>query len=218
MAVVYGMVIAGLAIIFWMLASYNRLVVIRQNVRESWSAIETELRRRFDLIPNLVETVKGYAGHERETLEAVIKARNAAASTTGGAPAEQAAAQGLLSGALTKLMALSEAYPDLKANENFNRLQTELGDTETRISQARRFYNANVKEMNTSVETFPTVLIAAPMGFRQQPYYGLEDAAAMEPVRVSFGSTSAPSISGGQSGGQSIKLPESRLEQTEKSP
>src|ERR1700723_977108 len=103
---VYGMIIAALAIGFWMLTSYNRLVVLRQNVRESWSAIETELRRRFDLIPNLVETVKGYAGHERETLEAVIKARNAAVSTTGGAPAEQAAAQGVLTGALTKLMAL----------------------------------------------------------------------------------------------------------------
>ena len=212
MAVIYGMLIAGIAIVIWMLSSYNKLVVLRQNVRESWSAIETELRRRYDLIPNLVETVKGYAGHERETLEAVIKARNAAASV-GGGPSEQAAAQGLLSGALTKLMALSEAYPELKANENFSRLQTELGETETRISQARRFYNANVKEMNTAVETFPTVLIAAPMGFHGQAYYGLDDAAAMEPVRVNFGGTGGPSISGGQS----IKLPESRLEQTEKS-
>ncbi len=212
---VYGMIFAGVAILIWMLTSYNRLVVIRQNVRESWSAIETELRRRFDLIPNLVETVKGYAGHERETLEAVIKARNAAASSAGAPPADQAAAQGVLSGALTRLMALSEAYPDLKANENFSRLQTELGDTETRISQARRFYNANVKELNTAIETFPTVLIAAPMGFRGQPYYGLEDQAAMEPVHVSFGNASAPSLSGGQT----LKLPESsRVDQTDKLP
>lgn len=215
MAVVYGMLIAAVVIIVWMVSSYNRLVALRQNVRESWSAIETELRRRYDLIPNLVETVKGYAGHEKETLEAVIRARNWAVSTV-GMPAEQAAAQGALTGALNKLMVLSEAYPELKANENFNRLQTELGDTETRISQARRFYNANVKEMNLAVESFPTALIAPPMGFRSQPYYGLEDAAAMDPVRINFSGTSAPSIA--DNGGQTIKLPDSRVEQKEKSP
>jgi len=122
----------------WMIGTYNRLVMLRQNVRESWSAIETELRRRYDLIPNLVETVKGYAAHEHGTLEDVIKARNSAVSSI-GMPDAQAAANTVLSGALTKLVALSESYPELKANENFNQLQKEIGDTETRISQARRF-------------------------------------------------------------------------------
>ncbi len=181
-----GMLVAGVLIVLWVIITYNRLVVIRQNVRESWSAIETELRRRYDLIPNLVETVKGYAGHERETLEAVVQARNSAASAP-ATPDQQAAAQSMLTGALTKLVALSEAYPDLKANENFNRLQNELSETETRISQARRFYNANVRELNAAVETFPTVLLSGPLGFKEQAYYGLDDQAAAQPVKVNFG-------------------------------
>lgn len=181
---------------FWMIGTYNHMVMLRQNVRESWSAIETELRRRYDLIPNLVETVKGYATHEKSTLEDVIKARNSAVSTV-GMPDAQNAANSVLSGALTKLVALSEAYPELKANENFNQLQKELGDTETRISQARRFYNANVRELNAAVETFPTVLVATSFGFRAQPYFGIEDPAAFEPAAVNFGTKqieSAPSI------------------------
>jgi LemA protein len=184
-SVTIGMIIAGVLIIGWVIVTYNRLVVVRQNVRESWSAIETELRRRYDLIPNLVETVKGYAGHERETLEAVVQARNTA-SAAPATPEQQAAAQSVLGGALTKLVALSEAYPDLKANENFKQLESELTETETRISQARRFYNANVRELNSSVETFPTVLIAGPLGFKGQAYFGLDDAAAAQPVKVSF--------------------------------
>jgi len=186
MAFVTGAAIFAVVILIWVIGTYNRLVQLRQNVRESWSAIETELRRRYDLIPNLVETVKGYATHEKDTLEAVIAARNSAVSNV-SSPEAQAAAQNVLTGALTKLMALSEAYPQLKANENFNQLQRELGDTETRISQARRFYNANVREMNTACETFPSVVIANNTGFKPQPYFGIDDPAAFEPVKVGFG-------------------------------
>ena len=171
---------------FWMVGTYNKLVVMRQGVRESWSAIDTELRRRYDLIPNLVETVKGYASHEHDTLEDVIKARNSAISTA-ATPEAQAGAQNMITGALTKLMALSEAYPQLKANENFTQLQKELGDTETRISQARRFYNANVREFNSMTEQFPTVLIANTFGFKSQTYFGIDNPDAFEPVPVKFG-------------------------------
>ncbi len=185
----YGLwIVLGLLVLaaIWMIGSYNKMVMLRQNVRESWSAIETELRRRYDLIPNLVETVKGYAIHEKSTLEEVIRARNSAVSTV-GMPDAQNAANTVLSGALTKLVALSEAYPDLKANENFNQLQKELAETETRISQARRFYNANVRELNASVESFPTVLIATSFGFRAQPYFGIEDPAAFDSPSINFG-------------------------------
>jgi LemA protein len=163
---------------------YNKLVRLRQNVRESWSAIDTELRRRYDLIPNLVETVKGYATHEKETLERVIQARNAAASNN-GTPSEQAVTENQLSGALRQLFALSEAYPDLKANQNFLGLQNQLEETENRLGQARRFYNANVRELNTSVETFPSVIIANSFGFKPEAYFETEESAR-EPVAVKF--------------------------------
>jgi LemA protein len=182
-----GLLVGAVVISLFVMGSYNRLVRLRQETREAWSAIETELRRRYDLIPNLVETVKGYAGHERETLEAVVKARNAAVLS--GPVEQQVQSQNVLGQALGRLMALSEAYPQLKANENFNALQSQLSETETRISQARRFYNAVVKELNTTCESFPTVLIAGPFGFHGQPYFGIEDAAAFEPVQVSFGAS-----------------------------
>ena len=178
-----GIVVLAVVVI----GMYNHLVSLRQQVREAWSAIETELKRRYDLIPNIVETVKGYAGHERETLESVVKARNNAA--IGGPVEQQVQAQNVLGQALGRLFALSEAYPDLKANDNFKALQTELTETETRISQSRRYYNAVAKELNTACESFPSVLIARSFGFRQQPYFGIEDAAAFEPVKVSFGSS-----------------------------
>ena len=164
---------------------YNKLVRLRQNVRESWSAIDTELRRRYDLIPNLVETVKGYASHERETLEAVIQARNAAASNT-GSPADQVQTENMLSGALRQLFALSEAYPQLQANQNFQDLQQQLNETENRLSQARRFYNANVRELNNGVEMFPSSLIAGSFGFKPEQYFEIEEAAARGPVAVKF--------------------------------
>lgn len=164
---------------------YNKLVRLRQSVREAWSAIDTELRRRYDLIPNLVETVKGYASHEKSTLEAVISARNAAAANH-GTPAEQAVTENQLSGALRQLFALSEAYPDLKANQNFNQLQAQLEETENRLGQSRRFYNANVRELNTATETFPSVIIANMFGFKAEPYFEVEEAAARAPVAVKF--------------------------------
>jgi LemA protein len=184
----WGVLIVLALIAMWMIGTYNRLVRMRQDVRESWAAIETELRRRYDLIPNLVETVKGYAAHEHDTLEDVIKARNSAISTA-ATPDAQAGAQNFLTGALGKLIALSEAYPQLKANDNFNQLQKELSDTETKISQARRFYNANVREFNSATETFPNVLIANSFGFKPQTYFGIDDAAAFEPVAIKFGNS-----------------------------
>lgn len=186
MSILAGLLALVVLLIIYMVTTYNRLVVMRQNVRESWSAIETELRRRFDLIPNIVEAVKGYAGHEKDTLEAVIKARNTAVTNI-SSPQALAGSQDSLSGALSKLFALSESYPQLKANENFMQLQNELGETETRLSQARRFYNANVRELNAKIESFPTVLIAGQMGFSVQPYFGIENPDAFEPVKVSFG-------------------------------
>jgi LemA protein len=164
---------------------YNNLVRLRQSVAESWSAIDTELRRRYDLIPNLVETVKGYAAHEKGTLEAVITARNAAASTQ-GSPAAQAQTENILSGALRQLFALSENYPQLKANENFMQLQKDLDETENRISQARRFYNANVRELNTAVQSFPSSVIAQAADFKAAQYFEIDDNAARGPVSVKF--------------------------------
>ena len=166
-------------------ASYNKLVRLRQNVREAWSAIDTELRRRYDLIPNLVETVKGYATHEKETLENVIQARNAAIANT-GTPEEQAKTEGQLSGALRQVFALSESYPDLKANANFMQLQAQLEETENRLGQSRRFYNANVRELNTATETFPSVIVANMFGFKPESYFEIEEAAARGPVQVKF--------------------------------
>jgi len=164
---------------------YNNLVRLRQSVAENWSAIDTELRRRYDLIPNIVETVKGYAAHEKGTLEAVITARNAAASTQ-GSPQAQAQSENVLSGALRQLFALSENYPQLKANENFKELQQDLDETENRISQARRFYNANVRELNTAVESFPSSLIAGATGFKSAQYFEIDDSSARAPVSVKF--------------------------------
>src|ERR1700722_5880630 len=138
------------AVLLTALYVFNHLVRLRQNVKESWSDIDTELKRRYDLIPNLVETVKGYAAHEHQTLEAVIAARSAAVSNS-GPPPSQANTENALSGALRNLFVVAEQYPQLKANEGFQQLQQQLTDTEGRISQARRFYNANVRELNTAV-------------------------------------------------------------------
>lgn len=178
-------VVVLLVLVAFVVGSYNRLVRLRQNVREAWSAIETELRRRYDLIPNLVETVKGYASHERETLDNVIRARNAAASNT-GSPQEQAQTETQLNGALKQMFALSEAYPDLKANSNFQALQGQLEETENRLGQSRRFYNANVRELNTACETFPSVILANSFGFKTEQYFEVEDNAVRESVAVKF--------------------------------
>lgn len=184
-AVLIGILVVAGGLILFVIGIYNRLVRLRQNVQESWSAIDTELRRRYDLIPNLVETVKGYAGHERETLESVIQARNAAVTNT-GTPEEQAQSENILTGALRQVFALSEAYPDLKANQNFMQLQDQLNQTENQLAQARRFYNANVREMNTAVEMFPSSLIAGSFGFTKAEYFEIDDPAARGPVKVEF--------------------------------
>ncbi len=181
--IVFIVVLVLLGLLF--AGSYNKLVRLRQNVRESWSAIDTELRRRYDLIPNLVETVKGYATHEKETLDAVIRARNAALANT-GTPEQQAATETQLTGALRQVFALSEAYPDLKANTNFIQLQAQLEETENRLGQSRRFYNANVRELNTETETFPSVIVANMFGFKSEQYFEVEEAAARGPVQVKF--------------------------------
>jgi len=207
-------VLIGLALIvgipFLVFVSiYNKLVKLRQGVRESWSAIQTELQRRFDLIPNLVEVVKGYAQHERSTLEEVIKARNAAISAQ-ESPESLAQANRVLSSALRDVFALSEAYPQLKANENFKELQDQLEQTETRISQARRFYNANVRELNNACEMFPSAVVARAQGFKPEVYFGLEDPDAYMPVKISgLATPSSP----GDEAGSTIKLTEKQKEQ-----
>ena len=158
--------------VLYAIATYNRLVRQRNLVREGWSGIDVQLRRRADLVPNLVETVKGYAGHERGTLEAVVHARQAAVSAA--TPAEQAAAENQLTSALRQVFALAEAYPDLKANQNFLQLQSELADLENKIAAARRFFNNATAEFNASVEQFPAVLFARSLGFSRREFFELE--------------------------------------------
>ena len=173
--------------IVWVIATYNALVRLKQHCRESWSGIDTELRRRYDLIPNLVETVKGYAAHEREVLENVTRARTRAAAST-GSPKSQANDENVLVGALRQLFAVSERYPDLKASGNFLALQEELANTEDRIQAARRFYNANVRDLNTRIEVFPSNLIAGMFSFAKEEFFEIEDAVVRQlPAVGSFG-------------------------------
>ncbi len=173
------------AVVLWGVAQYNGLVRLRNLVKESWKQIDVELQRRHDLIPNLVETVKGYAKHERETLDAVIAAR-AAASQPGASVAQQAEQENLLSQALGKMFALAEAYPDLKANTNYLQLQAELTNTEDRIAAGRRFYNANVRELNTKIEVVPTNIIAGWFHFTQAEYFEIADPSVGTVPTVSF--------------------------------
>ena len=176
-----------LAIFVWM--TYNRFVLLRNRVKEAWSDIEVLLKRRYDLIPNLVETVKGYAAHEKNTLEAVINARNIAMKSGNKSIAEQSKNENILSGTLKSLFALSENYPDLKANTNFLELQRELVDTENKIQASRRFYNNNVLAFNTKREMFPSNIIANIFNFEKNEFFKLDEAekeAAKNPVKVSF--------------------------------
>ena len=175
------------AVVLLAIATYNGLVGLRQRVRQSFADVDVQLKQRHDLVPNLVETVKGYASHERETLENVIKARNAAVAASG--PAAQAQAENMLSGMLRQLFALAEAYPDLKANANFQQLQTELGDIENKIAAARRFFNTVVAEYNTTRESFPAVLFANMLGFTREDFFNLDEgerAATREAPKVQF--------------------------------
>jgi LemA protein len=180
------------------IVSYNRFVSQRNAIKDAWANIDTELRRRYDLIPNLVETVKGYAAHEREVFENVTRARAAATAAT-GSPAEQAAAEGPLTAALRQLFAVAENYPDLKANQNFLALQQELSNTEDRLQTARRFYNANVRDYNQRVHQFPSGVIAGMFHFQDEEFFEVDDALREAGApQVSFGdagsTASAPSV------------------------
>jgi LemA protein len=157
--------------VLWAITVYNGLVTMRQRVNQAFADIDVQLRQRHDLVPNLVETVKGYAAHERGTLDDVVKARNAAVAAQG--PAQQAAAENMLSGALRQLFALSEAYPDLKASANFQQLQAELTDLENKIAASRRFFNNAVQEYNAGIQRFPAALFAGSFGFAQKDYFDL---------------------------------------------
>jgi len=183
-------IIIGLIVLFvlWVIMIYNGLVALRQRVNQAFSDIDVQTKQRHDLIPNLVETVKGYAAHERGTLEAVVQARNAAVTAQAGGVAAQAAAENVLSGALRQLFALSEAYPDLKANQNFQQLQSEISDIENKIAAARRFFNNSVQEYNTGIQQFPAALFAAALGFSQRTFFdvGEERAVVEKPPEVKF--------------------------------
>ena len=182
--------------------SYNRFVSQRNLIRDAWANIDTELRRRYDLIPNLVETVKGYAAHEREVFEEVARTRSAAAGAT-GTPAEQAAAEGPFMAALGRLFAVAENYPELKANQNFLALQQELSNTEDRIQTSRRFYNSNVRDFNRRVQSFPSMFIARTFGFHEAEFFEIPDSIREAgPPQVSF-APGAPSVSFGPPGGAS---------------
>jgi LemA protein len=174
-----------LAILIWAVLNYNLLVRIRQQVRESWSGIDTELKRRYDLVPNLVDTVKGYAAHEREVLQSVTEARARAQAST-GSPEDQARDEKALVDSMRQLLAVAEGYPDLKASEHYLALQKELANTENRIQAARRFYNGNVRDMNTRVEVFPSNLIASMFNFTREEYFEVESSVIREVVDVNF--------------------------------
>jgi LemA protein len=192
-------------LVLWVAGMYNGLVRLRNLVQEAWRQIDVELKRRHDLIPNLVETVKGYATHERQALDSVVTARAAAASTAGSVE-QQAAAEGALSAALGRLFAVAEAYPDLKANQNYLALQTELTETEDRVAAGRRFYNANVRELNTRVESFPSNLFASTFGFNRAEYFEVADITQRDAPQVSFGQASSPAL-GGQGAQRGIQAP-----------
>ncbi len=166
---------------------YNGLIVLKNRVQEAWSDIQVQMKRRYDLIPNLVETVKGYAKHESSTFEKVIQARNMAMAQN-GTPQQQAQAENILSGTLKSLFAVTENYPELKANENFLKLQFELTDTEDKIKAARRFYNSNVLSLNTKIEVFPSNIIAGYFSFEKKEFFELDESeqAAKQPVAVKF--------------------------------
>ncbi len=185
--IVLGVVVL---VVLWLVVAFNGFVTLTNRVKEAWADIQVQLKRRYDLIPNLVETVKGYAAHESSAFENVTKARAAAMGVSSSKPgsAASAAAEDQLSGTLKTLFAVSEAYPDLKANQNFLQLQKELGDTEDKIQASRRFYNTTVMALNTSLQSFPGNVIANSFGFAPMSLFELaaSDAAAAEPVKVQF--------------------------------
>lgn len=183
-AIIFAVIVV--VFVVWLIATYNGLVKANVRVDEAWSDITVQLKRRYDLIPNLVDTVKGYAKHEKEVLENVTKARNMAQQNT-GSPAEQAQSENMFTNALKSLFAVAESYPDLKANQNFLQLQSELVDTENKIQAARRFYNGSARDLNIKIQVFPTNIFARQLGFEQREFFEIEDRAAVEePVKVKF--------------------------------
>jgi len=178
-----GVLVVIVVIAVAIITLYNRLVTLRNRVENAWSQIDVQLRRRYDLIPNIVETVKGYAAHEKEALERVIQARSVAMAAQG--VEQQSQAENMLTGTLKSLFALSEAYPDLKANQNFLMLQEELTGTEGKIAYARQFYNDSVMSYNMAIQQFPANVIAGMFRFAERPYFEIE-AVAREPVKVQF--------------------------------
>ncbi len=187
MGIVIGGIVGFFAVIIaiFLIGAYNSLVQLRQRVQNAWAQVDVQLKRRYDLIPNLVGAVKGYAGHEKDTLEKVTQARNMAANA--GSVREQMQAENMLSGALRSLFAVAEAYPDLKANTNFLQLQNELSDTEGKIAFSRQFYNDTVQKFNTKIELFPTNLVAGMLGFGMVDYFNLQgEYEARQAVKVEF--------------------------------
>lgn len=182
----WAVLAAGVAVLAWGILTYNRLIALRQRAREGWSGIDVQLKRRSNLVPNLVNTVKGYVRHERETLEAVteMRARVQAADSAGPAAREQA--EGALTAALTRLFAVAENYPELKADGNFVELQAALGDLENQIQMARRYYNGTVRDLNTQIESFPSNLIAGWFRFQMLEYFEIENAGDRAVPDVSF--------------------------------
>lgn len=186
--VLIGLAVLAVVIVgIYLLVTYNIFVTLKNRVKEAWSDIEVQMKRRYDLIPNLVEIVKGYAAHEKNTLEAVIQARNMAMASQGSIE-DKAKVENMLTGTLKSLFALSENYPNLKANENFLELQRELTDTENKIQASRRFYNSNVLAINTKLEMFPSNIIGKMFGFQKQDFFKLDEneQAAKQAVKISF--------------------------------
>ena len=184
MAILYVVLIVLVIVAAWVALTYNRLIVFKNRVKEAWSDIEVQLKRRYDLIPNLVEKVKGYAGHEKEVFEKVTEARSRAMGA--GTMQDKLAAENALSATLKSLFAVSENYPQLMASANFLELQKELRDTEDKIQAARRFYNSNAMELNTKIETVPTNIVANIFKFQKVEFFETENAAEKQPVQVKF--------------------------------
>ena len=185
--VVLGVLLAVLFL--WLMSSYNSLVRLKVQAGNAWADIDVQLKRRHDLIPNLVETVKGYAGHEKQTLEGVIAARNQAVTAQG--PAAKAEAEGILTGALRQVFALAEAYPQLRAVESFNDLQKQLSELEDTLQNARRYYNAVVRDFNTAIEQFPSNIVAGMFHFQEREFFELKDEAERAVPKVSFGTSAS---------------------------
>jgi len=188
MTLIYILIAVAAVLLIWIVAVFNGLIRLKNQVEEAWSDIDVQLKRRYDLIPNLVETVKGYATHEQGTLTKVVEARNAAmaAHNSNASLKEQAANENMLSATLKSIFALAEAYPDLKANTNFAKLQDELSDTENKIQAARRFYNGMVRDLNIKIESFPDNIVAGIFSFKKREFFEVEEPAQRENVAVKF--------------------------------